>query len=75
MIRVMSAVPRVHLADPEANVNEISALLAEADARGAGGIHIALDDAAVRAGRSRIAQVDAGLLGGMTRARRRKDHG
>ena len=35
MIRVMSAVPRVHLADPEANVLDISALLAEADARGA----------------------------------------
>ena len=35
MIRVMSAVPRVHLADPEANIKEISALLAEANARGA----------------------------------------
>ena len=35
MIRVMSAVPRVHLCDPEANVREISSLLAEADARGA----------------------------------------
>lgn len=35
MIRVMSAVPRVHLADPEKNFEEIAALLRVADERGA----------------------------------------
>lgn len=33
MIRVMSAVPRVHLADPQANVREIVELLRQADAQ------------------------------------------
>ena len=35
MLRVMSAVPRVHLADPKANAGEIAALLARADEEGA----------------------------------------
>ena len=33
MIRAMSAVPRVHLADPQANVREIVELLRQADAQ------------------------------------------
>lgn len=33
MIRAMSAVPRVHLADPQANVCEIVELLRQADAQ------------------------------------------
>ena len=35
MVRVMSAVPRVHLADPQENAREIAALLETADAQGA----------------------------------------
>ena len=35
LLRVMSAVPRVHLADPQANAEEIAALLARADEEGA----------------------------------------
>ena len=31
MIRAMAAVPRVHLADPQANAQEILALLRQAD--------------------------------------------
>lgn len=35
MIRTMSAVPRVHLADPAQNAQEIASLLRTADSRGA----------------------------------------